>query len=137
MHSQLALILAIAATTLALPTTNQTSPDLEKRYYHGWIGSHGDDKCGGAQIGPRPEVHLNDCTAFAIPPGAQSFTMFDGSGWYAFNQFYLYADSECKHALNGGKPFDTEPYATSDYYGCAKFLDVGLFGSFRPIGSDD
>ena len=105
MHFHLPLILAIAATTLALPTTDQTTSNLEKRDHHGWIGTFNDSQCTGTTYGPRPELHLGDCTAFTSDDKIIGYVgIYFGSGVYSFNHLGTWSDGGCSNVWDDDDP---------------------------------
>ena len=99
MHFQLSAILAIAASTLALPTADQTTSNLEKRAQHGWIGSFSDHQCTGPETGPRPELHLGDCTVFSPANATGYFGIYFGTGVYSFDLLRIFSDAGCQKSV--------------------------------------
>lgn len=131
MHLQTSLILAIASSALALPAVNQTGSNLAKRFDHGWIGSFEDEQCSGKPVGPRPEIHLDDCIAFTPSISAGFVGIFFGTGVYDFDQLTVYADNNCEILIGvDGSQLFKETYTTGNF-GCMSYQDFGVFGSIQ------
>ena len=131
MHFQIPLILAIAATALAFPTTNQTTSTLSKRDRHSWIGSYNDEQCTGPQIGPRPELHHHRCThftpanAFDLDNASEYFGVYFGSGVYDYGNLGIFSDKDCKNSV-AGLGFDKLTNAINGF-ACSSVSDLVQF----------
>ena len=129
MHFQLPLILAMAATALASPTANQATSNLEKRWHHGWIGSFSDPQCTGPETGPRPELHLNDCTGFTPANTTGYFGIYFGTGIYGYDELGVFSDTGCQNSIMGpGFGLDKLAWAVNGF-ACVGVDEVDSFGS--------
>ena len=104
MHFQIPTILAfgvaLAATTMALPTVNNNSTStLDKRSHHGWVGSFTDPTCSGNPDpnGQRPKLgeYINSCTAFQYVVGDAVGVNF-GSGGDQWEGVTFFSDDNCQ-----------------------------------------
>ena len=130
MHFKFSLILALAATALALPTADQTTSNLEKRAEHGWIGSFSDPDCKGPQTGPRPELHLGDCTAFTPANATGYFGIYFGTGVYYFEKLSMFTDPGCDNSVADPSWELWKKTYTSNDFACVGVVDFGWqFGS--------
>ena len=123
MHFQLPLILAMAATALASPTANQASSNLEKRWNHGWIGSFSDSQCTGPETGPRPELHLGDCTVFSPANATGYFGIYFGTGIYSFGLLGMFSDTGCQTSVADPSWRLTKNVYTSNDFACVGVVD--------------
>lgn len=132
MHFQLPVILAIAVTALALPTANQTTSNLEKRAHYGWIGSFSDPQCTGPQTGPRPELHLGDCTVFSPANATGYFGIYFGTGGYSYDRLGMFSDTGCQTSLGDPKWELWKDVYTSNDFACVSMVDfTWQFGSVK------
>ena len=133
MHFHLPLILAIAATALALPATNETTSNLEKRDHHGWIGTFNDSQCTGPSYGPRPELRLGDCTAFTPDYNIMGYVgIFFGTGVYSFEHLGSWSDTGCSNVWDDDDPswnLHKKDYTKTD------LVCMGLSGSNWQLNS--
>lgn len=123
MHFQLPLILAIAATALALPAANQTTSTLEKRDKHGWIGSFSDPQCTGPETGPRPELHLGDCTVFSPANATGCFGIYFGTGVYSYELLGMFSDTGCQTSVGDPTWNLWKDTYTSNDFACVGVVD--------------
>ena len=132
MHFQISLILAIAATALALSTANQTTSSLEKRGQHGWIGTFSDPQCTGPETGPRPELHLDDCTIFSPASNTGYFGIYFGTGVYSYEYLGMYSDTGCQTSVVNPTWALWKKTYTSNDFACVGVEDfTWQFGSVK------
>ena len=133
MHFHLPLLLAIAATALTLPTANQTISNLEKRGQHGWIGTFDDSQCKGPETGPRPELHLDGCTAFTPAIATGYFGIYFGTGVYAFDHLRMFTDAGCKTSVGDPSWKLYKDAYTSNDFACIGVKEFAWqFASVKP-----
>ena len=127
MYLHVSIFFALLASTLALPTSNETSTNLEKRLHYGWIGSFVNDNCHGKHVGPRPELKhsISDCCAFT--PATNNIGINFGTSAASFSNVIFYSDDNCEAKIDTQKSDYEQP---SGGYGCAHGSDfAGSIGS--------
>lgn len=128
MYLQIPVLIGLLASTLALPTPNETNSTLEKRAHYGWIGAFDGSNCRGNLIGPRPDIEHSisgGCTAFS--PGTNNIAINFGTGLLSFSSVKFWSDANCKNVVDGPKTDYQQP---SGGYGCTHLIDYeGSIGS--------
>ena len=105
MRLDLSPILAILASSLALPTTDENT-SLEKRERYGFISSYTNDDCSGPHQGPRPKLKFYydelskniPCVKFTPFTDSDYIGINYGVGIHEFDEVYFYEDDGCKIA---------------------------------------